>query len=273
MEQYRELIRYFLWIVEHHTGWRLDPGITELVVGASAAFILFLASAPQLQNFYFWVKRRFGAKDLPEDLQLLKDSAVGDLDSAIKKHLDAVVDDFKKSLYESAERHRDALARSSAGIKRKLSEYIRIANDNDGSLDDAELTGLGSQKRLKRAQALLLVKDTVLSKFLSGIFVEAPRDSHIFEFEGTFDGRVTLSLRLSTPYRARNREGSPYILEIWDENGKVLNFEWDEGGEAVVRTCLRRKEWEQLIFDWRLADKPSRVHSEPERTQPSRKSA
>jgi hypothetical protein len=254
VEQYREFIKYFLWIVDHYGGVRLDPDVTEWVVGLSLAFIGGLSALQGFQAFLMWLRRRFGSKVLPEEHLILKEGVVEDLETAMRRHLESLLADFKESLRETADKNRAAIARSSASIKRKLNEYITVANDNpDTELDREELSDEPGSRKLKRSEAMLQLKDVVLAKYLAGAFVEDENDRHSYKLDSTFSGGTHIELRLQTPYRGLMRDGRrlPYVLEAWFQNTKVLKLEWQEGAGAIIRRCIRRQEWEQLLLDWR----------------------
>jgi hypothetical protein len=98
------------------------------------------------------------------------------------------------------------------------------------------------------------VRSTVMDQWLNGMtFKPSARDANIYEFEGHSEAGHDYFIVLTTPYRASlGQDGRmPFALDIWVNNRKHLNFEWDAEGKYALRG-FKRGEWLEDVGEWRM---------------------
>jgi hypothetical protein len=229
----REFIGPFLELCEKYLGIRIDPLWGEVIVAASV-FIVFSIGA---QRAYLWIRRRlFGDMSaLPEE-QLAMVSLIALDVKGIKEHIEQV----KVSLDSSI----------GGKLEEALNRIATVGNDNPESD--------GTENGAKTARLFIAsgVREAVLKKFLDGSWFVESAEPHIFWCEPFLRSGEAVRLQLQTPYRERReRERLDYVLEIWIDNWKVFNFEWDRGREWV--RYLKAGPWVDQIAGWKVRRKPA----------------
>lgn len=110
-----------------------------------------------------------------------------------------------------------------------------------------------AKTRLKMAEA---VRDAVLKKWLEGrTFSKEQSDANIYVFKGVSNSATTYEIWLSTPYRnGIGSDGSlAFTLEVWADNYKKLNFEWDTDGNYALRG-FKKGEWVDDLWSWNFGN-------------------
>lgn len=112
------------------------------------------------------------------------------------------------------------------------------------------------QKELPKTRLRLaeVVRSAVMDQWLMGMtFKPSTRDPNIYEFEGHSEAGSDYFIILTTPYRSSlGQDGRmPFALDIWVNNRKHLNFEWDAEGKYALRG-FKKGDWIEDVGEWRM---------------------
>lgn len=228
MSGIKELVGPFVELCNKYLGITIDPFWAEIAVALSILVVVGLA----LKNFVLWTRRRFGdASALPEDQLAMVNLIARDLQG---------IRDFISQNQTTLD------ANLSAKFKQALLEIKESDNDNPNPMEEQ------GEARKARLMIATRISEAVFEKFLSGgWFFEQP-ERHTFECVRFLASEERIQLKLQTPYRvARPDNQLAYILEIWVDGPKVLNFEWDYSGNARLR-YMRTGNWVDEVLSWRL---------------------
>lgn len=94
----------------------------------------------------------------------------------------------------------------------------------------------------------------MLQKFIDGGWFAEFDDSlrHVYRFDGATAKGQSIVLQLQTPYRSWNRDDHyDYVLEVWLDGYKMMNFEWSHEEGPWVR-YLKAGEWVDQVVSWSL---------------------
>lgn len=136
---------------------------------------------------------------------------------------------------------------SSLQLNHMVKDQPQDTDIADGQTDTVQPT----QTRLSMANA---IRQAIVAKWLEGTTLR-PRqgEPHIFEFRGHSPAGECHFILFQTPYRhALISDGRmPFTVEVWVDNYKKLNFEWDSLGNYQLRG-FKRGEWFADIAEWSL---------------------
>lgn len=127
-------------------------------------------------------------------------------------------------------------------------EVTAISADADVEVEST------SQPRGFRINSAGAVRDTVLEKWLEGIhFTKSDADPNCFLFVGHNEAGNSYKIRLLTPYRETIGvdDRLPFALDVWMDERKQLNFEWDTDGNYALRG-FKRGDWIEDLQSWNI---------------------
>jgi hypothetical protein len=133
-------------------------------------------------------------------------------------------------------------------------KYEVSANGTDHEVQ--ETTGVDAPKKTFRLKSATSVADRVLEKWQLGtLFRMDPKRPGCFNFEGTNEQQQIFRVALLTPYRADYSSGTDkrmaFALDVWVDNKKKLNFEWNSEGEYALRG-FTKGDWIEDLAEWRV---------------------
>ncbi len=142
-----------------------------------------------------------------------------------------------------------------------LEMHLRSTNSIDRSADadvepEAQPEKQSPKTRLMMAES---VRGKVLEVWMDGkTFRKSDDDPNIYVFAGTANSGSRYEIWLGSPYRKDlGSDGSlAYTLEVWADNYKKLNFEWDTDGNYALRG-FRRGEWVEDLSEWHFGAQSS----------------
>ncbi|MFV0295265.1 MAG: hypothetical protein ACK5JT_04005 [Hyphomicrobiaceae bacterium] len=140
----------------------------------------------------------------------------------------------------------------------KSTEEVSGETDAEVAADDDMARPVTRQTRLSQAEN---VRNAVVNKWIEGRPLTQVA-MNCFQFEGTAESGNAIRLYFQTPYRPTIATDGrlPFTLEVWVNNRKHLNFEWDADGRYRLRG-FKRGEWIADVAEWQFPVGQSQVHA------------
>jgi hypothetical protein len=165
-------------------------------------------------------------------------------------------DSVSKELSETAAKLEISLAgrldaiSTGLGLNREL-EAIVAKGDTEVETP-AEVAAERSPKGF-RIQSASAVRNKVIEKWLDGRTFNRTVDPGNFAYLGKGEAGDQYLVMLQTPYR--NTIGTdgrlPFTLDVWVNNYKRLNFEWDSEGQYALRG-FKKGDWVEDLSEWKI---------------------
>jgi hypothetical protein len=165
-------------------------------------------------------------------------------------------DSVSKELSETAAKLEISLAgrldaiSTGLGLNREL-EAIVAKGDTEVETP-AEVAAERSPKGF-RIQSASAVRNKVMEKWLDGRTFNRTVDPGNFAYLGKGEAGDQYLVMLQTPYR--NTIGTdgrlPFTLDVWVNNYKRLNFEWDSEGQYALRG-FKKGDWVEDLSEWKI---------------------
>lgn len=234
----KDAIEAVLAIVQTHTGYAVPASLIPYMIVSSMCL-------PFLLYAYLRVRRWLGdVRAIPGELQAAADLISGDTSVRLQQatsQLEAVLS-----------RKLDAI-QASLELKHEVTEV-----PSDAEIE-AEPTAAPRGFRIRTAQA---VRNTVMEKWLEGrYFKRSESDPNCYSFVGQNEAGNQFKIRLLTPYRTAIGDDHrlPFALDVWVDEYKKLNFEWDAEGNYSLRG-FKKGEWSDDLREWHIkAITPARM--------------
>lgn len=187
-----------------------------------------------------------------------------DLD-AISSRVDRAASSISNNVGEKLELSVSRLAALNQTIETRLAQRfdsleasMRLQQSVDSVPEDetieteAEDAALSPKTRLDWANQ---VRNAIVGKWLDGrTLTPTAADPHELYFEGHNEAGSKYRIHFRTPYRrSLGQDGSlPFTAELWVDDYKKLNFEWDSEGNYKLRG-FRKGDWFADVADWNLS--------------------
>jgi hypothetical protein len=191
--------------------------------------------------------RRFRkvSSDLADATKLINDETKGRLNN-VSKELSETAGRLELSLAGRL----DAIS-TGLGLNRELEAVV--AKGDVEVETPAEVAAERSPKGF-RIQSASAVRNKVMEKWLDGRTFNRTVDPGNFAYMGRGETGDQFLVVLQTPYR--NTIGTdgrlPFTLEVWVNNYKKLNFEWDSEGQYALR-AFKKGDWVEDLAEWKTS--------------------
>ena len=126
---------------------------------------------------------------------------------------------------------------------------------SDPEIEAEAVKGMSKKTRLALATQ---ARDMVVKQWLEGRSLKPSGDDlNVYEFLGKNPGDQKFKLRFFTPYRSTAESDGrlPFALDLWVDDYKKLNFEWDTEGKYSLRGFTRGN-WFEDVALWNLVPTP-----------------
>ena len=243
MDQVR-VFASILKVVLSRCGYQIDDLTAELIAEGAVFGSIAVTSLLIFGKIWLWLRRRFGDEQaLPEELMSVVRIIKRDTEN-INKHIERLGASINATVGDVGQQ-------INSTISTRIDE---IKNGNQDNVIPDEIENERKSVRLFVADG---VRETIIDKFMSkDWFAESSAERHRYEFSGTSESGIPFQIALKSPYRKirHGESNADFILEIFANNRRVLNFEWtnDDHTSSKVIYLARDRSWFEDLVDWKF---------------------
>ena len=245
----KDIVTAALQLVNHHLGLDINSSAVPYIIVACAIFGLAWSFRRRLRDLRKISDKMESATkeitgDTTEKIGTLLDrfrELNGDLQSKIDSGFTGIRDELR------------VFAKPSEPVKEERSDPEVEASQQ------AEAAAQSKMTPTTRLGWATQARDAVVAKWLDGRDLKpSTADANVYEYQGRNGDGQLFALKFLTPYRASAETDGrlPFALDLWVENRKKLNFEWDTDGNYALRGFTRGTWFEDIAY-WNLVAVPN----------------
>jgi hypothetical protein len=226
----KDFVDAFLELVQKHTGLPIPEVVVPYIIVAAVV-------VPAVISMYLTIRRWRG------NLRAIS----GELEAAA----DLITGDTSKRLNSVADRLEQTMSRRFDAIQASLELKTEVATTSADREIESEPV---EPRRGFRLNAARSVRNTVVQKWLEGRHLKRmDSDPNLYSFIGKNEIGTLIKVVLTTPYRASIAQDGrmPFALDVWVDNYKKLNFEWNAEGTYALRG-FTKGDWIEDLSEWRV---------------------
>ncbi len=220
---------------------------------APLAAIVFGAVSALLPLGIFLVSMRRRMAELKSLTAKIETTAQDATDKTVGK-FEKLHDDFRASVSGQIGEVAGRVDNVAGGIE-SLKTYLKSTTEVTAIQADTEIREELQAAPLSKPRRLTLaenVRNSVMTKWLAGGYLlKSESDPNVFRFFSNSLTGEKIALVLHTPYRTSlGKDGRlPFALDVWVNNKKHLNFEWNTEGAYALRG-FTRGDWIEDVAMW-----------------------